>query len=52
MELLKKNVDVFAWTYNKMPGLDPRLVVHSLIVDPGTKLVIQPARIFHTEVEA
>ena len=35
-----------------MLGLDPRLVVHSFNVDPGTKLVIQPARIFHTKVEA
>ena len=34
-----------------MPGLDPGLVVHSLNVDLGTKPVIQPARIFHTEIE-
>ena len=52
VELLKIYVDVFAWTYNEMPSLDPRLVVYSLNVDLGTKLVIQPARIFHTEVEA
>ena len=25
--LLKEYMDVFAWTYDKMPGLDPRLVV-------------------------
>ena len=52
VELLKKYVDVFAWTYDKMPGLDPRLVVHSLNVNPVTKLVIQPTKIFLTEVEA
>ena len=40
MELLKKYVDVFAWTYDEMPGLDPKLVVHSLNIDPVTKLVI------------
>ena len=34
-----------------MPGLDLGLVVHSLNVDLGTKPVIQPARIFHTEIE-
>ena len=51
MELIKKYVDVFAWTYNEMPGLDLGLVVHSLNVDLGTKSVIQPARIFHTEIE-
>jgi len=40
VELLKRYVDVLAWTYDEMPGLDPRLVVHSLNVDLGTKLVI------------
>ena len=25
--LLKKYMDVFAWTYDEMPGLDPGLVV-------------------------
>ena len=34
-----------------MPGLDPGLVVHSLNVDPGMRPVVQPARVFHTEVE-
>ena len=50
--LLQKYRDVFAWTYDEMPGLDPRLVVHSLSVDPGIRPVVQPARVFHTEVEA
>ena len=35
-----------------MSGLDPGLVVHSLNVDPGIKPVVQPARVFHTKVEA
>ena len=34
-----------------MPGLDPGLVVHMLDVDPEAKLVAQPARVFHTEIE-
>ena len=51
-KLLERYVDVFAWTYNEMPGLDPRLVVYSLNVDPRTKPIIQLARVFHTEVEA
>ena len=34
-----------------MPGLNPRLVVHTLNVDPEAKPVAQPARIFHTEIE-
>lgn len=40
VELLKKYEDVFAWTYDKMLGLDPKLVVHSLNVDPKTKPMI------------
>ncbi|XP_075670033.1 uncharacterized protein LOC142639781 [Castanea sativa] len=52
--LLQKYTDVFAWTYDEMPGLglDLESVVHSLNVDPGVKLVVQPARVFHTDVEA
>ena len=52
MELLKKYEDLFAWTYDEMPRLYPRLVVHFFKVDPGTKPVIQPAKVFHTKVEA
>ena len=44
-------MDVFVWNYDKMPDLDPGLVVHALNVDPGVKPVIQPARVFHTNVE-
>ena len=49
--LLQKYMDVFAWTYDEMPGLDPGLVVHSLNVDPGIKPVVQPVRVFHTDVK-
>ena len=45
-------MDVFAWTYDEMPGLDPGLVVHSLNVDSRVNLVIQLAKVFHTDVEA
>ena len=49
--LLKEFKDIFAWDYIEMPGLDPGLVAHTLNVDPETKPVAQPARIFHTKVE-
>ena len=49
--LLKEYMDVFAWNYDEMPGLDPGLAVHALNVDPGVKLVIQPTKVFHTNVE-
>ena len=51
MEIMKRYVDVFAWTYDEMSDLDYVLVVHSLNVDPRTKPVIQPTRIFHIEIE-
>ena len=50
--LLQRYVDVFTWTYDEMPGLDPGLVVHSFNMDPRVKPVVQPAKIFHTEVKA
>ena len=49
--LLKEYMDVFAQTYDEMPSLDPGLVVHALNVDPGVKPVIQPTKVFHTDVE-
>ena len=45
-------MNVFAWTYDEMPGLDPRLVIHSLNVDSRAKPVVQPDRVFHTNVKA
>ena len=37
--LLKEFRDVFTWDYSEMLGLDPRLVVDTLNVDPKAKLV-------------
>ena len=51
MLLLKEFKDVFVWDYSEMPGLDPGLVVHTLNMELEAKLVAQPARIFHTEIE-
>jgi ribonuclease HI len=52
IELLREYQDVFAWQYNEMPGIDPKLVAHSLNVEPGTRPVVQSMRTFHPEVEA
>jgi hypothetical protein len=52
IDLLHEYKDVFAWDYDKMSGIDPGLVAHSLNVEPGTRPVVQPMRTFHTEVEA
>ena len=52
VELLKEYQDVFAWQYDEMPGIDSKLVAHSLNVESGTRLVVQPMRSFHPDVEA
>ena len=52
VEFLKEYQDVFAWQYDEMPGIDPKLVAHSLNVEPGTRPVVQSMRTFHSEVEA
>lgn len=49
--LLKEFEDVFTWDHSEMLGLDCGLVVHTLNVDPKAKLVTQPARVFHTEID-
>ena len=50
--LLQKYRDMFVWTNDEMPGLGPGLVVHFLNVDPGMRPLVQPTRVFHTDVEA
>ena len=49
--LLREFRDIFAWKYSEMPRLDPSLVVHTLNVEPGTRLVAQLARVFHIDIE-
>ena len=40
ISLLKEYIDVFAWEYHEMPGLDPNLVAHALNVELGAKPVV------------
>ena len=49
--LLKEYKDVFAWSYQEMPGLSLNLVVHKLKVDPNAKPVKQLPRKYCLEVE-
>ncbi|CAL9021475.1 unnamed protein product, partial [Prunus brigantina] len=51
VSLLKEFRDVFAWSYEEMPGLNPNLVSHTLNIELGTKPVVQPRRNFHLEIE-
>ena len=44
VELLRRNVDVFAWDAYEAPGLDPKFICHHLNVDPLVTPKKQPPR--------
>ncbi|KAL0416096.1 UNVERIFIED_CONTAM: Transposon Tf2-12 polyprotein [Sesamum latifolium] len=48
--LLHEFKDVFAWSYKKMPGLDPKVAVHHLSVKKGVRPVKQGQRRFRPEL--
>jgi hypothetical protein len=41
IKFLKDNLDVFAWTHNDMPGIDPSTICHKLNVSPSIRPVKQ-----------
>ena len=43
---LKENQDVFAWSHEDMPGIDPLVMVHRLNVSPSFLPVGQKKRVF------
>ena len=46
---LRKNIDVFAWSHEDMPGIDPNVITHHLNVHPSSKPVRQKNRVFAPE---
>ena len=42
--LVKEYIDVFAWNYEDMPGLDPQVAMHRLNIKPDAKPVKQQQR--------
>ncbi|XP_034906448.2 uncharacterized protein [Populus alba] len=48
--LLKDYVDVFAWSYEDMPGLDTDIVVHRIPLMEGCRPIKQKLRRTHPEV--
>jgi hypothetical protein len=53
VKFLHRNVEVFAWSHEDMPGIRPEEIVHVLNVNPGAKPVKQKRRKFAPErVEA
>ena len=49
VQFLKKNLDVFAWSHEDMPGISPRVIKHKLNVDLEKKPVQQRRRVFAPE---
>ena len=49
VQFLRENVDVFAWSHEDMPGIDPSIITHCLNVYPSSKPVRQKKRVFTPE---
>jgi hypothetical protein len=49
MQLLGRNLDVFAWRHQDMPGNDPVVITHKLNIDPTVKPVKQKPRFISAE---
>jgi len=50
IELFKEYVDIFAWSYRDMPGLDTNIMVHRLPLKPECPLVKQKLRRTHPDM--
>ena len=46
---LRKNIDVFAWSHEDMPSINPSIITHRLNVHPSFKPVQQKKRVFAPE---
>ncbi|RVX11377.1 Retrovirus-related Pol polyprotein from transposon 297 [Vitis vinifera] len=49
IDLLRSYLDVFAWSYEDMPGLDPSIVHHHLPILPHARPVKQKSRRLHPQ---
>ena len=50
ISLVQEYIDVFAWNYEDMPGLDPRVAMHRLNINTDVKPVKQQQRWFRPEI--
>ena len=46
---LRSNRDIFAWTHEGMPGIDPSVIVHRLNVSPSFPPIQQKKQVFAPE---
>ena len=49
VHFLRKSIDVFAWSHEDMPGIDPSVITYRLNVYPSSKPVRQNKRVFTPE---
>jgi len=50
IQLIREYIDVFAWNYEDMPGLNPQNAMHRLNINPDVKSVKQQQRQFRLEI--
>ena len=46
---LRMNLDVFTWSHEEMPGIDPLVIVHKLNVNLASSPIRQKKRVFAQE---
>ena len=49
IRFLKKNIDVFDWSHEDMPGIDPSVITHHLNIYHSSKPVRQKKRVVALE---
>ena len=49
VQFLEKNLDIFAWSHEDMPGIAPEIIQHKLNVNPDRKPIQQRRRVFAPE---
>ena len=49
VQFLRKSINVFAWSHEDMPGINPSVITHRLNVHPSSKPVRQKNRVFAPE---
>ncbi|XP_052300414.1 uncharacterized protein LOC127903754 [Citrus sinensis] len=49
VKCLQAHADVFAWTHEDMPGIDPEVACHRLAIKKGARAVRQKRRCFNQE---
>ena len=51
VQFLKKSIDMFAWSHENMPGIDPNVISHYLNICPSIKPIRQKEKVFASERE-